>query len=465
MSEITMPRLSDTMQEGTIARWLKKAGDDIKKGDILAEIETDKATMDLEAYEAGTLQQVLVQEGETVPVGQAVARIGSGAAEPKADAKSTSAQQSPEAKASGDGADGLDPAPARTGDNGAGAADAPVTSAESTTKQDATAQNASASTVQNGSGKAVKASPVARRMAEEHNIDLSQVSGTGPGGRIVRDDIEDALEQRGTSAAPSPTEMPASAPAPKSAAPTQEAAPSAAPPSAAPATEDAETKKLSRVQMLIARRLTESKQSIPHFYVSSEVDMTDVLAMRQTLNADIGEDGVKITVNDLIVKACALALEKFPEVNSSLKDDQLLLHKHIHIGMAVDVPTGLVVPVIRDTNIKGVRSIAREAKALIAKARANKLSTVDLEGGTFSVSNLGMMDASSFIAVINPPQAAILAVAATRKQFVPMDGHPVIRDLMAMTLSADHRILYGATVARFLQEVKRLLQSPYSLLG
>ncbi len=298
---------------------------------------------------------------------------------------------------------------------------------------------------------------MARRIAEEHSIDLKQVKGTGPGGRIVRDDIEDALEHLGT---PSLASAP---PAPEAVAPPQEVQTAVTPPSAAAS--DEEVTKLSRVQMLIARRLTESKQTIPHFYVSSEVDMTDILLMRQTLNANVGEEGVKVTVNDLIVKASALALEKFPEVNSTLKEDQLIKHKNINVGFAVDAPTGLVVPVIRETNNKGVRSIAREAKALIAKARANKLAPVDLEGGTFSVSNLGMMDASSFIAVINPPQAAILAVAATRKQFVPIDGQPVIRDLMTMTLSADHRILYGATVARFLQEVKRLLQDPYSLLG
>ena len=193
--------------------------------------------------------------------------------------------------------------------------------------------------------------------------------------------------------------------------------------------------------------------------------MTDTLALRQTFNATAGEEGVKVTVNDMIVKACALALEKFPEVNSTIKEDQLIQYKHINVGIAVDVPSGLVVPVIRDTNNKGVRSIAREAKALIAKARENKPAPVDLEGGTFSVSNLGMMDVSEFIAVINPPQSAILAIASTKKQFVPIDGQPVIRDLMTVTMSADHRILYGAAVARFLQEVKRLLQNPYSLLG
>ena len=437
MSEITMPRLSDTMEEGTIGRWLKSPGDEIKKGDILAEIETDKATMDLEAYEAGTLQQVLVQEGETVPIGQVVALIGTGAVAPQP------AQPAPAA--------------ARAGADGAGASPP-----EGPPQAEASRQGPV--TAESGESGAVKASPLARRMAEEHSIDLSQVQGTGPGGRIVRDDIEDFLEQRGAPpapAAPAPAPMPA---APPQAAPAPAAPPQAAPAPAAPPPET-ELVKLSRVQLLIARRLTESKQTIPHFYVSSEVDMTDVLALRQTLNANVGEDGVKVTVNDLIVKACALALEKFPEVNSSLKEDHFVRYKHINIGIAVDAPTGLVVPVIRDTNTKGVRSIARESKALIAKARNNKLAPADLEGGTFSVSNLGMMDASNFIAVINPPQAAILAISSTHKQFVPVDGQAVIRDLMPMTMSTDHRILSGAAVARFLQEVKQLLQNPYSLLG
>jgi pyruvate dehydrogenase E2 component (dihydrolipoamide acetyltransferase) len=437
MSDITMPRLSDTMQEGTIARWLKSVGDEIKKGDTLAEIETDKATMDLEAYEAGILQQVLVQEGETVPVGQAVARIGSGAGDQERGAEKTTPEPQPASVA-------------HTGGDGASATDGSPTVSEKSSEQDAHAPSASSKTAQDGSEQAIKASPLARRMAEEHRIDLSQVQGTGPGGRIVRDDIEDVLEQRGA--------HPASVP-------TAATSPQEIPSPISPQQQEAELVKLSRVQLLIARRLTESKQTIPHFYVSSEIDMTDMLVMRQTLNANLGEEGVKVTVNDLIVKACALALETFPEVNSSLREDHFVRYKHIHIGMAVDAPTGLVVPVIRDANTKGVRSIAREAKALIARARANKLAPADLDGGTFSVSNLGMMDASAFIAVINPPQAAILAVAATRQQFVPVDGQPVIRDLMTVTMSADHRILSGATVARFLQEVKQLLQNPYSVLG
>lgn len=441
MSEVNMPRLSDTMQEGTIARWLKNLGDEIKKGDTLAEIETDKATMDLEAYEEGTLQKILVQEGETVPIGQAVALIGSGAAD------QTQAQtETSDAKTGADGAAAAPTKAASPPSKEAHTQSFPAQGQEQALPVHSSAQNTEKGTI--------KASPLARRIAEEHNIDLQQIQGTGPAGRIVRDDLEDFLEHRGS--APS-------SPAPTPAASAQEMPTPVAQPSAPPP--DAEVSKLSRVRLLIARRLTESKQTIPHFYVSSEIDMTDTLLLRQTFNTTAGEEGVKITVNDLIVKACALALEKFPEVNSTIKEDQLIQYKHINVGIAVDVPSGLVVPVIRDTNNKGVRSIAREAKALIAKARENKLAPVDLEGGTFSVSNLGMMDVSEFIAVINPPQSAILAIASTKKQFVPIDGQPVIRDLMTVTMSADHRILYGATVARFLQEVKRLLQNPYSLLG
>ncbi len=295
-------------------------------------------------------------------------------------------------------------------------------------------------------------------MAEEYGIDLQQIHGTGPGGRIVRDDIEDYRDQQAPQGQPTANILPSAPVTPAQAQPIPVVP-------ATPVTEDDEVIKISRVQSLIARRLSESKQTVPHFYVSNEVDMTALLAMRQLINANVGQGGVKVSINDLIVKACALALEKFPDVNASFKDDQFIRHKRVHVGIAVDIPAGLVVPVIHDANIKGVRTIAREAKVLIEKAKANKLTPADLDGGTFSVSNLGMMDVTNFIAVINPPQSAILAVASTRKQFVPVDGQPVVRDIMPLTLSADHRILYGAMVARFLQEVKALLQNPYDLLG
>ncbi|MGI9061107.1 MAG: dihydrolipoamide acetyltransferase family protein [Ktedonobacteraceae bacterium] len=469
MSNVNMPRLSDTMEEGTISRWLKKPGDAIKKGDILAEIETDKANMELESYDAGTLEEIVVQEGETVPIGQVIAVIGSGsgsAAKKQADqgASTTDTQQKQKEQPAASDGDKEAPSPTPVASTAKEGADASSTVASTAKEGAADGEMSAEESGESGENGRIIVSPLARRMAEEHHIDLKQLQGTGPHGRIVRDDIDDFLEQQKT-AATNGTQTTASKPQ------TDQQEVAVAEEQAQGQTgvkevaADAEVSKMSRVQTIIARRLTESKQTIPHFYVSNEVDMTDILALRQALNANAGEGGVKVSVNDLVIKAVALALEKFPEVNSSIKGDQFLRHKHIHVGMAVDVPSGLVVPVIHDTNIKGVRTIAREAKALIEKARANKLSSADLEGGTFSVSNLGMMDVTDFVAVINPPQAAILAIASTRKQFVPVNDLPVVRDMMPMTMSSDHRILYGATVARFLQEVKRLLQSPYSLLG
>jgi pyruvate dehydrogenase E2 component (dihydrolipoamide acetyltransferase) len=429
MSEISMPRLSDTMQEGTITRWLKKAGDEVKKGEILAEVETDKANMEIESFESGILEQILVQEGEAAPIGQAIAIVGDG----------TGAKQAAPAKAEAK-------SEARV------AQTAPAAPVEVAASQSNTSNREAPATGKDGGR--IKVSPLARRIAEEHSIDLQQIQGTGPGGRIVRDDLQDYLEKQRTA---TPAAQPAAAPQPT--------APAAQPAPTAVAAEDVEIIPLTNMQKTIVRRLTEAKQTVPHIYISNEIDMTDALALRQQFNASAGEGGVKVSVNDLIIKACALALEKFPEVNSSYKDNQFLRHKHINIGMAVDVPNGLVVPVIRDANIKGVRSIARETKALAEKARNNRLTVNDMSGGTFSISNLGMMDVTEFKAIINPPEAAILAIGATRKVFVPVDGQPVVRDMMNTTISADHRVLGGAACARFLQEVKRLLQNPYSLLG
>ncbi|GHO43364.1 dihydrolipoamide acetyltransferase family protein [Ktedonospora formicarum] len=423
MPEVSMPRLSDTMQEGTITRWLKKPGDEVKRGDIIAEVETDKANMEIEAYDSGVLEQILTQEGEAAPIGQAIAIIGDG----------SGAKQTPVASAQ------------------ASSASTNGTTTQAISQSAAPAVSAPTFVEAAPSEGRLKASPLARRIAEEHSIDLARIKGTGPGGRIVRDDLEDYLEQQRTVAPAQPAQ-----PAP------QVQVPAA---SQASIPEDSEVIKISSVQKKIANRLLESKQTVPHFYVSNEIDMTDALALRQVLNGAAGDEGIKVSVNDLIVKACALALEKFPDVNSSYRDGQFIRHKHVNIGVAVDVPNALVVPVVKDVNVKGVRTIARETRELIQKARNNKLSVSDLSGGTFSISNLGMMDVTGFNAIINPPEAAILAVASTRKTFVPVDGQPVIRDIMPLTLSADHRILYGATVARFLQEVKRLLENPYALLG
>lgn len=431
MAEVSMPRLSDTMQEGTITRWLKQVGDEVKRGDVLAEVETDKANMEVESYDSGILEQVIVQEGETVPIGQVIAIIGSGAGTHKAGQPTMPITKQPEQTLSA----------------------TPVGQKNVAVEQPSVF--AGISVQQNGvgtNGVFIKVSPLARRIAQEHGIDLQQVKGTGPGGRIVRDDIEDFIEQRAISPVATLQPQPVQ---PVGSAPTSIPEVSIA---------DAEMVTLTSMQKTIARRLTESKQTVPHFYIGNEIDMTEVLKLRQELNLALAQEGIKISVNDLIVKACALALEKFPEVNGSYKDGQFVLHKKVNIGIAVDVPSGLVVPVIRDANTKGLRTIASEARNLVAKAQTGKLTPTELDGGTFSISNLGMMDVTDFVAVINPPQAAILAVAATRKTFVPINDQPVIREIMHVTLSADHRILYGATVARFLKEVKHLLQNPFLLL-
>src|SRR5438876_3518976 len=360
MSEVSMPRLSDTMEEGTITRWLKQPGDEIKKGDILAEVETDKANMEVESFDAGILEQIVVKEGETVPIGQTIAVVGSGKNVQQV-APAVSA-----ASAKSEAVNGQAPA-------------APATPVVASPPAQVSNNVVQASTNASESA-AVKASPLARRIAEEHSIDLHQIKGTGPGGRIVRDDIEDFLEQQRAQPAPEVQAIPAQP---------QPVAQQAQPASSVQALQEGdEVKNISSMQKTIARRLGESKQTVPHFNVRNEVDMTDALALRKQFNASAGEDGIKVSVNDFVIKACALALEKFPDVNSSFRDGQFVHHQHINIGIAVDIPNGLVVPVIHDANIKGVRSIAREAKALVEKARAGKLAPADFAGGTFSPSDL-----------------------------------------------------------------------------
>src|SRR6266699_5482818 len=331
MVEVNMPRFSDTMQEGTISRWIKHQGDTIKKGDILAEIETDKANMELESYDNGVLERILVQEGETVAIGQPIAVIGSGTEAQKQEKPATSsseAQKQEQLETGSAKARVTEAAPVETANvqqEGTSAQEAPAISSQEqhgnqlinvgTSQADTGSQQA-------GDGAMIKVSPLARRMAEEYGIDLHQVTGSGPGGRIVRDDIEDFREQKQSAASTTPT-------TPTTLTPAAQAEEAVQPVSQAAPLVDDEVRKLSRMQVTIARRLTESKQTIPHFYVRSEVNMNDAMSLRQTLNANTGEGGVKISINDQIVKACALALEKFPEVNSSYRDGQFFQHKHI----------------------------------------------------------------------------------------------------------------------------------------
>jgi pyruvate dehydrogenase E2 component (dihydrolipoamide acetyltransferase) len=452
MAEVTMPRLSDTMSEGAIGRWLKKPGDAVENGEVIAEIETDKATMELSAYEAGTLLKILVPEGKTVPIGEPIAVIGEGGAESAA----------PEAKAPAEAALSAPPSsaaqqtPAEEGGQEATQRNTAEARAEARTPEardkrgaDAQAQQARpAPADQPGNGHAegqrIKVSPVARRLAEERGIDLRLVRGTGPGGRIIKENVEDFRPQAAQAPAPSAT------PAPSAAVPSEAAAP------------------MSRMRRAIARSMTDSQPGTPHIYVTVEIDMGEAMKLRKQIN-DSGAADVKISVNDLIVKAAARALLKFPSLNSSYAtsgDGQpaVVRHQQINVSVAVALEDGLVAPVVRDVDKKALGTIAAEIKDMAGRAREGKIKQNELEGATFQVSNLGMFDVIEFTSIIPAPLAASLSVGAVRAVPVVRDGQVVVGEIMGVTLSVDHRVADGATGAQYLQELRRLLQSPMSLL-
>jgi len=423
MPEITMPRLSDTMEEGTLAAWLKQPGDQVQRGDLLAEIETDKATMELEAFEEGVLQQILVQEGETVPIGQPIAIIGAGAgAGAAAPAK---------------------PAPPSPAEQAATIEIAP--------EVESPAAATLPPTPPAGGDARVKASPMARAIAHDRGIDLATVTGSGPGGRVVKADVEAAVADVGGRAAPAAQAAPAAA---------QE--PAAAQPAAAA---DVEAVPLTSMRKTVARRLVESMQNAPHFYLTIQVDTDALLGLRAELNQRLAADGTKLSVNDLLVKACAVTLRAHPDINVSWGGDKLLRHRRIHVGIAVAVEGGLIVPVVRDADQKSVSQISREAKALIERARAGKLRPEEFTGGTFTISNLGMFGIDQFTAVINPPEAAILAVGATSAEPVVRDGQLATYQRMKLTMSIDHRAVDGATGAQFLADLKAVLEEPLRILA
>ncbi|HEU5028615.1 MAG TPA: dihydrolipoamide acetyltransferase family protein [Spirillospora sp.] len=444
MTEILMPRLSDTMEEGVISSWQKQPGDEVAVGDVLVDIETDKAVMEYEAYEAGVLEKILVGEGETAAIGAPIAVVApKGGARPEAAA----AEPAPAPAAAA--------APAQPA-----AAQAPAPEPEPVPAP-AAAHPAPAPDGRRAGASRPPSSPLARRLARDHGLDLAALTGSGPGGRIVRADIEAAIRDGVQPAAPAsaPASAPVSAPA---------AAPAPAPqaPAAAkPATEDpdVEAVPLNRFRKVAARRLTESKQNAPHFYLNREVDAEALLAFRATLNEALAP--AKVSVNDLVVKAVATALREHPEVNVSYTEENLLFHKRVHVGVAVAVPDGLVVPVVKDADRKSVSQIGAETRELAGKARDGKLSAQEMSGGTFSVSNLGMFGVDSFSAVINPPEAAILAVGAVRDEPVVRDGQVVPGKRMAVTLSVDHRACDGATAAKFLARLAELLQNPLLIVA
>jgi pyruvate dehydrogenase E2 component (dihydrolipoamide acetyltransferase) len=428
-TNILMPALSPTMTEGTLARWLKKEGENVKAGDIIAEIETDKATMEVEAVDEGVLGRIVVPDGTAnVKVNDVIAVL----VEP-----GESADAAPAAKPA--------PAPAtpKTEPAPAPKAEAP---AQATTPSVAPAPNG------HDRVDRIVASPLAKRMAQQAGIDLSALSGSGPNGRIVKVDIEAALAK-----GPTPKAAPAPQPA---AAPTAKAppVPITAPHTAVPH---------STMRKVIARRLSESKATIPHFYVTMDIELDALLKLRGQLNAASPKEGpgaFKLSVNDLVIKAAAVTLRRIPKVNASWTDDATILYDDVDISVAVSIPDGLITPIIRKADQKGLAAISSEMKDLAARAKTGKLKPEEFQGGGFSISNMGMYGVSDFSAIINPPQAGILAVSAGQQRPVVKDGALAVATVMTCTLSVDHRIVDGALAAEWIAEFKRIVEQPLSLM-
>ncbi len=439
-----MPRLSDTMEEGAIASWHKHPGDHVEIGDVLVEIETDKATMDYEAYESGTLSEILVSEGATVSIGTPIATLDDGkSAAPATPAAVTSSPASASVVVPEDAPAPLTPATLAPEPASGRTAPAPATSPG--------AREHVAATVQRGHDGPF-ASPLVRRLAREHDLDLSTVAGSGPGGRIIRADLNDLLSETPAPATPRSV--------------------SRAPVSSGPIVDEKRASQeitVSKSRRIIARRLSESAQTIPHFFVTAVADVEELMEMRIDLNERALAAGqTKISVNDLLIRACALALREHPEVNASYVSDEstvLLVHNRINVGVAVASRNGLVVPVIVDADRKSTSEISAEAKALAAQANGKGLSIEQMSGGTFTISNLGMYGVEEFTAIINPPEAAILAVGTTTREAVVVGNQVVPRRRMRFTLSADHRIIDGALAAQFLQTLSGIIEHPWRIVA
>jgi pyruvate dehydrogenase E2 component (dihydrolipoamide acetyltransferase) len=407
--DVTMPRLSDSMEEATILRWLKATGEAVERGEEIVEVETDKATMPYEAEESGVLE-VIAAEGDTVALGGLIAR--------------------------------LHPAGTTLPDSGA-----------ATAGGEATTPGEPPAALSNGGDARPKASPLARRVAAALGIDLATLTGTGPRGRILKTDVEAAADAPNlTPAIPQfrNSAIPAARPAPRT----------------ETAVATTTTEQLSRLQRTVAERMSLSKSTAPDFVLNVDIDMTNAVALREQLRAssDGDPDTPLPTYNDLVVKASALALREYPRANGTYKDDHFELHEHVNVGIAVAAENALIVPVIDDADTKSIGQIARDARALATKVRDGAITPRELEGGTFTVSNLGMFGITSFTAIVNPPQAGILAVGAVEDRIVAKDGQPAVQPTMTATLTADHRILYGADAAQFLGRIKTLLEAPARLL-
>ena len=421
-TKVTMPQMGFDMTEGKVARWLKKVGEPVKQGEAIVEIETDKVNIESEAQGPGVLREIIVGEGHTVPVGALLAIIGA----PDEDLSAIKAEAGLVAEHAERGA------------------------AELKSQPIAPAPAAAAAPAGTGGNGRIKASPLAKRMAQEKGINLAQVAGTGPGGRIVKRDIDAALAAAPAIAvAPVVTAQPMAAPAPAI---------------LQPSVLKAEEVTLTKLRQTIAKRMTASKQAVPHFYVTIEVNMEAALDLRAKLNAIVGEEG-KISVNDLVLKASALALTKFPAINASYGENVVVRHGTVNMGIAVALEQGLITVVVNDADRKPLAQIAREARDIATRAKNGKARPEELQGSTFTVSNLGMFgEVDAFTAIINPPEAAILAVGSVRDVPVVRDGQLVPGKTMKATLSADHRVTDGAEAARFLAEMKKDLEEPLRLL-
>jgi pyruvate dehydrogenase E2 component (dihydrolipoamide acetyltransferase) len=462
-TKVYMEALSPTMEEGRLISWLKNEGDDVKEGDVLAEVETDKATMELVARGSGVLRKRLIGDGETSPVGTMIAVIAGADEDVSSLTGGADAKPSPPPVAGNGEATATDASQA--GSAAQDEAEAPQADASSAPApaQDAKTQAATGeaqpSTVSAESamdGGRVKASPLARKLAAEAGMQIGAVQGSGPGGRIVKRDIEEAVARGGTPAA-----------AQASAAPQPEAAQPQAP-APVPVSTDARFRAhpLTQMRKTIARRLAQSIGPVPTFYLTIEVDMGEAVALRARINERFAKEGVKTSPNDLVIKAVAVALRRHPFVNAAWTGDAIHLFEQVHIGVAVAIDEGLITPVIRDADLKGISDISREVKELAGRAREKKLKPEEFTGSTFSISNLGMFGIEEFTAIINPPEAAILAVGAiTPKVVVDDEGNMAIRQRMRVTLSCDHRVIDGATGAAFLQTLKQYLEDPLLMIA
>jgi pyruvate dehydrogenase E2 component (dihydrolipoamide acetyltransferase) len=491
-ADVTMPRLSDSMEEGTILKWLVSEGDEVKRGQELVEIETDKANMTYEADSDGTLVEIVAEEGDTLPIGEVIARIGdaseassngsgggqeeSGGEEPEDDEPE---HDEPEADASADEDEAAETeeAPAGEGDQAgthaeAGAGEDAETEEDSgdSEKETATATKERPSS-DNGAGDGrVKASPVARRMARELGVEIQALEGSGPGGRIVKADVEAAAKGGAATAE-------AEAPPKQEAPPTEEEAAPAAEQEEAPTQDvpapvisgdkqagrgETTEQDLTRLQKTVARRMAESKATAPDFVLTVEVDMEEAVALRKQLKAAAGDQPAP-SFNDFVIKASALALRDLPRANGAYRDGKFELYSRVNVGMAVAGQDALVVPTVFDADSKSLGHIARESRALAERVRAGAITPPELSSGTFTVSNLGMFGIKRFVAVINPPQAAILAVGALEPRPVVRDRKVEVRSMMELTLSCDHRILYGADAAEFLAKIREYLENPLRL--